>query len=107
MTDCLFCAIVKGEKPCDKVYEDEHCIAFKDIFPKAQVHVLLIPKKHIKSLLELEAQDHHLMGHLSLCIPKIAKDLGLEEGFKIQVNTGVKGGQEIDHLHYHILGNIN
>ncbi|MFZ9035901.1 MAG: histidine triad nucleotide-binding protein [Francisellaceae bacterium] len=104
MSDCIFCKIVSGEIPADKLYEDEHFVVFHDIAPAAEIHVLVIPKKHITSFFDLAPEDHDLMGQLTLSIPKIAGMLGLEEGFKTLINTGHGGGQKVFHLHYHILG---
>lgn len=104
MSECIFCKIAQGKLPCDKVYEDEHIIAFKDLYPKAPVHVLVIPKTHVVNFLDLNESHQALMGHLTCKLPEIAGSLGLDEGFKTQINTGKKGGQEVFHLHYHILG---
>ena len=104
MSNCIFCQIVAGELPCDKVYEDEHIVAFKDLYPKAPVHVLVIPKQHIISLAHLEPKHAGVISHLTSKLADIAKICGLPEGFKTQVNTGAKGGQEVFHLHYHIMG---
>lgn len=103
-TGCIFCDILAGHKPCRKVYEDEHVLAFHDIRPSAPVHVLVIPRKHIATLLDLTPDDQTLMGHLSVTLPVIARQLGLERGFKLHVNTGRAGGQEVFHVHYHLLG---
>lgn len=104
MSDCLFCKIIAGDIPSQKVYEDADMLAFKDIRPSAPVHILLIPKKHIASLQDLSSDDAALMGKLMLAVPKIAADNGLSNGFKTQINTGVGGGQEVFHLHIHIMG---
>lgn len=104
MSDCIFCKIVSGVLPAEVVYEDDLCLAFKDIHPKAKVHVLLIPKVHIASLMESTDKDKDLLGHLFVVAPRIAKSLGLEKGFRTVVNTGQLGGQEVYHLHLHILG---
>lgn len=101
---CLFCKIISQEIPSELIYEDEHIVAFRDINPKAKVHVLVCPKKHIDSLAHLEAGDHHAIGHLTLKLKDIAHAQGLEKGFRTIINTGKGGGQEIDHIHYHILG---
>ena len=101
---CLFCKILHQEIPAEIVYEDEHVIAFKDIHPKAPVHLLVIPKTHIASLLDLSQTHLDLMGKLTLALPKIAQKMGLSQGFKIQINTGIGGGQEVFHLHYHLMG---
>ncbi|MFT4694279.1 MAG: histidine triad (HIT) family protein [Francisella sp.] len=103
MSDCIFCKILASEIPCNKVYEDENVLAFHDINPSAEVHVLVIPKKHIASLNELEPADEDIMGKLMLSIPKIAKENGLK-GFKTLFNTGKDGGQVVFHIHAHILG---
>lgn len=104
MSGCLFCDIVAGKLPCDTVYEDEHILAFKDLYPKAPVHVLVIPKQHVDSLAHLQAEHADIVSHLTLKLAKIAKMCGLQAGFKVQINTGAKGGQEVFHLHYHIMG---
>ena len=103
MTDCIFCKIIAGELPCNKVYEDENVLAFHDINPIADVHVLVIPKKHIPTLNDLTIADEELMGKFTLSIPKVAKQLGLK-GFKTLINTGKEGGQVVFHIHAHILG---
>ena len=103
MSDCIFCKIINREIPCNKIYEDEDFLAFHDIFPKADTHVLLIPKKHIASFKELEVEDEVLMGKLTLLLPKIAAMLNLADGFRTIINTGKGGRQEVFHIHYHIL----
>jgi len=104
MDDCLFCKIEKGEIPSDKVYEDEDVIVFKDIAPKAKVHLLVIPRKHIVGLNDLLPEDQDLMGKMMLLLPKLAKEQGLDSGFRTIINTGKGGGQEVFHLHIHLLG---
>lgn len=104
MTDCLFCKIVNNEIPSTKVYEDEDVLVFKDIYPSAPVHLLMVPKKHISSLFELGPEDGELMGKMMLKVPEVAKANGLEKGFKTQINTGKAGGQEVFHIHIHIMG---
>lgn len=105
MEDCLFCKIIKGEVPSNKVYEDEEFLAFHDINPAAPIHILVIPKKHIKSVAELEKEDEALMGKLFTVINKIAEQEGFkEDGYRIINNCGKNGGQEVMHLHFHILG---
>ncbi len=105
MEDCLFCKIVKGEIPSTKVYEDEEILAFKDINPVAPVHILVIPKKHIVSLNEIEPEDQMLIGKIFTVIKKIAKEQGFaENGYRVIANCGEDGGQEVKHLHFHILG---
>ena len=104
MTDCLFCNIVSGAIPSDIVYEDEQVIAFKDIYPKADVHILLIPKIHIGSLNQVDPVHDRLLAHMLRVLPKLAQDQGLESGFRTIINTGPGGGQEVYHLHFHLLG---
>jgi histidine triad (HIT) family protein len=104
MSECLFCKIVAGEIPANKVYEDEKFIAFKDIRPKADVHLLLIPKTHIISLQEVGPHHIPLLGEMTTLVNKIAFDAGLEDGFRVISNAGAGGHQEVPHLHYHILG---
>lgn len=102
---CIFCKIAAGAIPVKPIYEDEHLLAFPDINPVAPVHALLIPRKHMASLLEAESGDQALLGHIMLTAPKIAAELGISaDGFRLVVNTGKKGGQTVMHLHWHILG---
>lgn len=104
MEDCIFCKISKGEIPSEKVYEDEEILAFKDINPAAPIHVLIIPKKHITNLMEVSDQDHQLMGKITVVMQKVAKQLGVDEkGFRIICNCGPDSGQEVMHLHFHLL----
>lgn len=104
MEDCLFCKIIKGEIPSEKVYEDEEILAFRDIHPKAPVHILVIPKKHIASAKEIEIEDEALIGKIYTAIKKIAQKEGLKNGYRIVNNCGEDGGQEVMHLHFHLLG---
>ena len=97
MSDCLFCKIAEGEIPSNKVYEDEQIVCFHDIEPQAPVHVLIVPKKHIKSLDELTSDDADLISHIML-------KLGLEGGYRTVINTGDDAFQTVKHLHFHILG---
>ncbi len=104
MDNCLFCKIIKGEIPSEKVYEDDEILAFKDIHPVAPVHILVIPKKHIDSIAVLEKQDEPLVGRIYSVINKIAEEQGVkEDGFRVIVNCGRDGGQEVMHLHFHLL----
>ena len=104
MEDCLFCKIIKGEIPSNKVYEDEEILAFHDIDPAAPIHILVIPKKHIISLAHLEQEDEAIVGRIYGVINKIAEEKGFkEEGYRVIVNCGKNGGQEVMHLHFHIL----
>lgn len=101
----IFKKIIDKQIPAAIVYEDEQCLAFKDVNPQAPVHVLLIPKKEIRSMAQLQAVDAALMGHLMLTAAGIAKQLGLaEKGYRIVINTNDDGGQTVFHLHLHILG---
>ena len=102
--NCIFCKISKGEIPAEKVYEDEDILAFKDIQPAAPIHVLVIPKKHIANWMEISAEDSDLMGKIVKVIQKVAKQLGVDEkGFRIISNCGPDSGQEVMHLHFHLL----
>lgn len=106
MTDCLFCKIAKGEIPADIVYEDEQMLAFKDISPQAPVHLLLIPKVHIESLATVKPEQGDLMQAMLMKLPELAQAAGLTEGFRTVLNTGPGGGQEVNHLHFHLIGDI-
>ena len=101
--DCLFCKLVAGDIPANLVYEDDQLLAFHDIAPKADTHLLVIPKRHIVNLNDLSASDAELMSHLMLTIPTIARQQQLT-GFRTITNTGAEGGQEVFHMHFHILG---
>jgi len=104
--DCLFCKIINKEMPSETVYEDEKFIAFKDIVPKAPLHLLIVPKKHIVSIDHVEIEDKALMGELILVAQKIAREKNLN-GYKLLINVGREGGQMVDHLHLHLLsGNL-
>ncbi|HXC38866.1 MAG TPA: histidine triad nucleotide-binding protein [Burkholderiales bacterium] len=103
-TDCIFCKIVRGEIPAQKVYEDEHLLAFKDIHPQAPVHVLVIPKQHVASLDDCDRTHEAVLGKLLLAAPRIAREQGSSDGFRTIINTGKVGRQEVYHLHIHILG---
>jgi histidine triad (HIT) family protein len=101
----LFKKIIDREIPADIVYEDEFCLAFRDINPQAPIHVLLIPKQELTSLKQVGPEDHSLLGHLLLKAAEVASGQGLaENGFRVVINTGNDGGQTVDHLHLHILG---
>ena len=105
MEDCIFCKIIKGEIPSKKVYEDEEFLAFHDINPAAPIHILVIPKKHISMLTELKEEDEQLMGKIFTIINKIAQQERFEkEGYRVIVNCGKDSGQEVMHIHFHILG---
>ena len=102
--DCLFCSIAAGEIPSATIYEDELVRAFNDIDPQAPVHFLLVPKKHIGSLDEATEEDAALLAHMLLTVKKIAEEQGLENGYRVVINTGADGGQSVHHLHMHVLG---
>ena len=100
----IFKKIIDREIPADIVYEDDLCLAFNDVAPQAPTHVLVIPKKEIVSTAHLSSEDETLLGHMWQVIPKVARDLGLDAGYRVVVNCGAEGGQSVDHLHFHILG---
>lgn len=104
MADCLFCKIIAGDIPSDNVYQDDKLVVFKDIHPKARIHLLVVPRIHINSLIETESQHAALLAHMLMVMPGIAKAQGLNNGFRVVINTGAGGGQIIDHLHFHLMG---
>ena len=104
MTDCIFCRIVAGEIPADIVYQDDQVVVFKDIHPRSRVHLLLIPRVHIEGLNDLQPEHSGLIAHMMQLLPKLAAEQGLESGFRTIINTGKGGGQEVFHLHIHLLG---
>ncbi len=104
MNDCIFCKIVAGEIPSNKVYEDEKCLAFYDLNPMAKVHVLIIPKQHIASAKEITAENSEVVAHIFSVIGVIAEKLDLKDGFRVVTNCGKHAGQSVGHLHFHILG---
>ena len=104
MSNCLFCKIVAGEIPSTKVYEDDVVLAFRDIAPQAPTHILVIPKAHIASVAEISADNSAMVAHIFEVIPKIAKEEGLDNGYRVVSNCGDHAGQTVHHLHFHILG---
>lgn len=113
MDQCLFCRIAAGAVPTDKVYEDDEFLGFKDIFPAAPIHVLIIPKKHISTLSDCTDSDQGLLGRMLTLVPKLAEQLGCDVkvdgvdrygGYKTLINSGPDGGQEVYHLHIHLIG---
>ena len=105
MNDCLFCGIIDGKVKGSIVYQDESVVAFKDIRPQAPVHVLIVPRKHIPSLSDLEPADGVLVAAISAAARKLAGDLGIAStGYRVVVNCGADAGQTVWHLHYHLLG---
>jgi len=100
----IFKRIIDGEIPADILYQDDQCLAFRDVSPQAPTHVLVIPKREIASLADLRDDDAELAGHMLLVVRKLAKDLGLTDGYRVIANTGPDAGQSVDHLHFHLLG---
>ena len=101
---CLFCKIIAGQIPCKKVHEDDHMVAFHDIAPWAPVHILLAPKQHIVSMADITIEEASLIGHMMAMSPQLMRDLGATHGFRHIINTGHDGGQEVMHLHIHVMG---
>lgn len=104
MQDCLFCKIVAGSIPSKVVYRDDRCLAFHDVNPQAPVHLLVVPAKHVESLLQITVDDVELLGHLQWVAAQLANEHHLESGFRTVFNTGVGAGQSVFHLHLHVLG---
>lgn len=104
MDECLFCKIAAGEIPANKLYEDEQVLAFYDIHPQAKVHFLVIPKRHISSAAALTEEDAALLGHIFAVIAQLARQIGLENGYRVISNVGPDAGQTVPHLHFHVLG---
>ena len=105
MSDCLFCKIIAGDIPSTKIYEDDMMLAFRDIDPQAPEHVIIIPKAHIASANEISEDNVKYIAHIWTMIPKIAKDLGIDEkGYRVVNNCGKDGGQTVHHIHFHLMG---
>jgi histidine triad (HIT) family protein len=105
MADCIFCRIASGEAETDRIYEDDQVVAFRDLNPQAPHHVLIIPREHIATTLDLDESHRELLGHIHLVAAKLARDLGFaDEGFRLVLNTNRGAGQSVWHLHYHLLG---
>lgn len=102
--DCIFCKIIKKEIPSKIIYEDDKVLAFNDLNPIAPVHALIIPKEHISSANDITPENSDIIGYIFSVIPKIAKKLGLNEGYRIINNCGKNGGQSVKHIHFHLLG---
>jgi histidine triad (HIT) family protein len=102
--NCLFCKIVAGQIPAKKVYEDDQMVAFHDIHPWAPVHILIIPKQHVASMVEVGEADAPLLGRMMAVSPRLMRELGVTNGFRHVVNTGRDGMQEVPHLHLHVMG---
>lgn len=101
--DCLFCKITAGEIPCKKVYEDDQVLAFYDVGPQAPVHFLVIPKAHIASPADITPENSAVVAHIFAVIARLARELGLEKGYRVVTNCGADGGQSVPHLHFHVL----
>lgn len=104
MTDCLFCKIVKGEIPSDRVHDDDDVIAFRDVAPKAPTHILVIPRRHIPDAHALTDADGDILGKLFAAARRVADEAGLENGYRVVTNIGPESGQTVFHLHFHVLG---
>ena len=104
--NCLFCKIIAGDIPAKIAYEDEHMIAFSDIAPRAPVHLLLVPKRHVENLMTATEFDRDLLSHMLLTSAKIAQSSGLKAGYRLVTNSGEGGRQEVSHLHFHVMGDI-
>lgn len=104
MNDCLFCRIIRGEIPSKKVHEDEYTFAFDDINPQAPTHVLVVPKKHIRGLKEAAPEDAEWIGRCHLVAAHIARQRGVEDGYRTVLNVGPRAGQSVFHLHVHLIG---
>lgn len=105
MSDCIFCQIAQGKIPSEIAYEDDELIAFKDIQPLAPVHLVIIPKIHLRSLNDVTSENEQLIGHLFGVIRRLAEEFGVaESGYRVVTNTGTDGGQVVGHLHFHLLG---
>ena len=102
--DCLFCAIIDGEIPSNKVYEDELCLAFRDINPLAPTHILILPKAHIPSANGIDETNSAVVAHIFEVIPRLAAAEGLDNGYRVITNCGPDAGQTVQHLHFHLLG---
>lgn len=105
MENCIFCKIIKGEISSKDIYEDDKVLAFYDLNPEAPVHFLIIPKKHIKSVSQINDENSEVISHIFKTISKITKELGIDkDGFRVITNSGDNGGQSVNHLHFHVLG---
>ena len=103
--DCIFCKIVKGDIPSNKIYEDDKVLAFHDISPEAPTHFLVIPKEHIRSANDINEENSHIISHIFLVINKLVRELNITEtGYRIVNNCGKDGGQTVEHIHFHVLG---
>lgn len=101
--DCIFCKIIAGEIPSAKVYEDDHCYAFKDISPLAPTHFLVVPKQHFASAAEVTPENEAVVGHIYTVIAKLAREMGFADGYRVVTNVGELAGQTVHHIHFHVL----
>ena len=102
--DCIFCKIAAKEVPSEIIYEDEKVLVFKDLEPKAPIHILVIPKTHISSVMEINEENSEIISHIFKVIKKLSSKLNLQNGFRIVNNCGKYGGQTVNHIHFHVLG---
>jgi histidine triad (HIT) family protein len=101
--NCIFCKIVRGQIPSKRIYEDDDLIVINDINPAAPIHLLVVPKEHVESLMTAEPRHQALMGKMLLLAPDLVRDLGTTDGFRVVINNGSGGGQEVFHMHFHVL----
>ena len=106
MDDCIFCKILAGKIETEFLYEDDLCVVFRDIYPKSPTHLLIVPRRHILSIADMNDGDEQIVGHLIKCARDVTASLGLS-GYKLQINVGKDGGQEVFHLHVHVLSNFS
>ena len=105
MSDCIFCRIASKDINSDTVWEDEHCVAFRDLNPQAPAHILVVPRKHVGNLAEASPEDQALLGHLLLVCQRLAREEGVEKsGYRVVVNSNADAGQSVEHLHFHVFG---
>jgi diadenosine tetraphosphate (Ap4A) HIT family hydrolase len=107
MSECLFCRIIEGKTPAKIVHEDDRAVAIEDIHPQAPVHLLVLPRKHLAALKEATSGDETLLGHLFLVAAQLARERGLEKGYRTVINNGAEAGQSVFHLHVHVMGGRN
>lgn len=105
MNDCIFCKILNKQIPCEFLYNDDVCVIFRDINPKAKTHLLIVPIKHILSIADMVSGDEKIVGHLMKCAQEVAKKLNID-GYRLQINVGRDGGQEVFHLHVHLMSHL-
>jgi histidine triad (HIT) family protein len=101
--NCIFCRIARGELPSQPVYQDDEVIAFRDIKPAAPTHLLIVPREHIDSLMTAEPRHQALLGKMLLLAPRLIREQGIDDGFRLVINSGTGGGQEVFHIHFHVM----